>query len=242
MKVKLRSIQEDAVTQLLYAKNIRLGLGDEAFLKVATLNQEEVERELEYAAKTIPSSWEFVSYTWEILGITVACGRQLTRFRNWTFAQESQRVTDMSNFEVYMPPSISALDKEGLWTLTVNMIKSSYVELRKAGVPAQDARGLLPMNSYTNLLARTDLSNFAKACGKRINLRAQDEMSELMCALREEVYRVHPWTHKFIEPERKRTPAIIALFKFVLGDRPATEVPEVTNAQKELDLLKETWG
>jgi thymidylate synthase ThyX len=98
------------------------------------------------------------------------------------------------------------------------------------------------MNSYTNLLARTDLSNFAKACGKRINLRAQDEMSDLMCAMREEVYRVHPWTKQFIEPERKRTPAIIALFKFVLGDRPATEVPEVTNAQKELDLLKETWG
>jgi thymidylate synthase (FAD) len=159
-----------------------------------------------------------------------------------SFAQQAQRVVDMSNFDTRLPETVKDAGKEGLWKLCMMQIGSTYKMLRDIGVPAQDARGVLPTNVYTNILARFDLRALADMLGKRDNLRAQDEYSEVAKMIKTELYAVHPWARMFVEPERIRTPALDKILADLLGNRSPVDVPEINAALKEKDALKAIWG
>jgi len=227
---------------LIYVKNTRVTQGMIAQRAVANLSDEERAKEIIAIANTIRSSWEFIHFTWEITGVTRAFTHQFVRSRHFSFAQQAMRVADMSEFESLCPDTVKAKGKEGFWKLTMQMIASAYSELRKADIPAQDARGVLPTNVLTNIIASGNLRAFADMTGKRLNIRVQDEYQEVVRKMIDTVYEVHHWTKDFLEPDRANTPALNALLRAALGDKAPVEVPSVNDALKELDRLKGTWG
>lgn len=232
-----------AAMLLVYAKNTRLMQSAETRMRLARLTQLELMQELEAVANSVRSSWEFISYSFQISGVTRAFTHQLVRTRyGVSFAQQAQRVVDMSAFETRMPASVKVAAMDGVWGNLMDHIRKVYVDFVNSGIPAQDARGVLPTNVQTNILARFDLRALADMLGKRDNLRAQDEYAEVARAMKAEVLKVHPWAKIFLEPERKQTPALDAILTTALGSSSPVDKPLVNDALKELDRLKGTWG
>lgn len=235
---------EYAARLLVYAKNTRLTQGADTRAQIAAMKKHDLEAELDKISKTIRSSWEFCDYTFEVTGVTRAFTHQFVRTRTGSYAQQAQRVVDLRNgFTTRLPETVKNVGKEGLWNLVMGCIGSGYKELREAGVPSQDARGVLPTNVHTNIIAKFNLRTVADLVGKRENLRAQDEYADdVMPQMKAEVLRVHPWTDKFLNPERTKTPALDAILRRLLGEQSPVDAPEINDALKELDALKGTWG
>ena len=231
-----------AAKLLIYCKSTRLTQGEDLKRKIASLAPDAVQRELSEIVMTIRSSWEMVDYTWQVTGVTRAFTHQFVRSRHASFAQQAMRVADMSEFEHLVPDTVKKAGKEELWRLCMQMIASTYKELREADVPAQDARGVLPTNVLTNIVAKMNLRAFAELVGKRENLRAQGEYADVVRLMKKEVLHVHPWTRPFLEPERTRVPALDGLLQQALGESSPVDKPEVNAALKELDMLRATWG
>jgi len=230
-----------AARLLTYTKNTRLTQGEETREKIAKMEPSALLTELDYIANTIRSSWEFVHYTFEITGVTRAFTHQLVRTRHASFAQQAQRVVDMSSFETLVPITVQRSGTDE-WDKCMKVIAETYKHYQLEGVPAQDCRGVLPTNVLTNIIMKIDLRNFADLVGKRENLRAQGEYADVAKLMKEEVLRVHPWTAPFLSPERTATPVLDKLLREALGTRSPIDAPDINAALKELDKLKGTWG
>lgn len=231
-----------AARLLVYTKNTRLEQGEDTRAKVAAMTEAEIFNELDYASKTIRSSWEFVDYVFEISGVTRAFTHQFVRTRTASYAQQAQRVVDMTAFETLVPQTVQQAGKTALWQACMEAVAQTYVELQAAGVPNQDCRGVLPTNVLTNIMAKMNLRTLADLLGKRKNLRAQGEYAEVAKLMEKEVFQVHPWTDPFLNPERTHTPHLDALLTSSLGNASPIDKPKLNAALKELDALKGTWG
>ena len=96
MEVRLINYTKDAVDTLLYTKSTRLELGKETENKIKAMSEEEKMAELDYMSKTVPSSWEFVDYIFEIRGVSRAFTHQFVRTRTGSYAQQTMRILILS--------------------------------------------------------------------------------------------------------------------------------------------------
>jgi thymidylate synthase (FAD) len=208
------------------------------------MGDNELMAKLEEVANSVRTSWEFCEYKLQISGVTRALTHQLVRTRfGVAFAQQSMRSVDMSDdIDTRVPQSIIDAGEAGSWSTSIRLIASMYKDWRGKGIPTQDCRGILPTNILTNIFTKFDLRCIADICGKRENLRAQDEYGEMVRLIRGEIYAVHPWAKMFLEPERTATPALDDILRKLLGSRSPAEVPEINLALKELDKVKAIWG
>jgi thymidylate synthase ThyX len=85
--------------------------------------------------------------------------------------------------EVRLPPSLEDLPEDDpkriTWDNVVSRIAWAYKSLIDAGVPAEDARGLLPTNIGTRIHYKTNLRGLAEHAGMRLCSQAQDEWKEV---------------------------------------------------------------
>lgn len=232
-----------AARLLIYTKNTRLEQGAGSRGAVDRMTAEEVRVELGHIARTIRSSWEFVDFVFEISGVTRAFTHQLVRTRTASYAQQAQRAVDMTGFQSLKPETVKGEPEADLhWEDCMDTIGQTYERLRHLGIPAQDARGVLPTNVLTNIIVKMNLRTLADLTGKRINPRAQGEYTEVMRATVREAEEVMPWVHEFLFPERTATPALDRFLARVLGSASPVDMPEVNAAMKEVDMLKGIWG
>lgn len=231
-----------AANLLIYTKATRLEQGEATRAKIGAMSPEEKADELDYMSKSLRSSWEFVDYTFEVKGVTRAFTHQFVRTRTGSYAQQAQRVVDLSHFENLMPDSIVEIDGGRAWSVLMKDIADTYGYYQSNGAPNQDCRGVLPTNVLTNIIAKFNLRTMADLAGKRDNARAQGEYVDVYRAMVAEVLRVHPWAEPFLYPERTQTPALDALLKAALGEKSPIDLPEINKALKELDALKGVWG
>jgi flavin-dependent thymidylate synthase len=232
---------------LIYIKSTRLQQGPDTREKIANMTTEEVNITLHEMAMTIRSSWEFLDYTFEISGVTRAFTHQFVRTRQGSYAQQTMRTVDMDGFDVTCPSTIENDRLRGpVWSHCIRHIRDAYKDLVSDGVPPEDARGLLPTNVQTNIIAKFNLRTLADMAGKRQNPRAQQEYQDVFKAMANSVLAVHPFTRVFLYPERTRTPAIdqlIRIAKAMWKAHPEAYVNgEIERAQKEIDQLKGVWG
>ena len=132
---------------------------------------------------------EFVQIHFYLEGVTRAFTHQHVRQRTAVYAQESLRFAvkeDLRN-EVRYPPSLmdpglshSARNTiRDTWDNCIENIEQAYQALIANGVPAEDARGLLPHAVTTRLHYRTDLRNLIDHAGNRLCTQAQYEWKEV---------------------------------------------------------------
>lgn len=204
IEVSLIDYTENAVNKLIYTKSTRLEQGKDTRQKIVNMSDEEKMKELEYMANTIPSSWEFVSYTFEIKNVTRAFTHQFVRTRTGSYAQQTMRMLDKKEFTYRIPPEIKE-DKASLqiYKNTMEYIQMNYDAMILNGAKVEDARGILPTNIHTNIIAQFNLRTIAEMGRSRTGFRTQDEYREVMEFMIEEVLKVHPWAEKFICPPNK---------------------------------------
>lgn len=188
-----------AANVLVFTKQTRLEMRAGLMEEIAARPWADVKAELEYMANTIPSSWEFVTYTFLINDVTRAFTHQFVRTRTGSYAQQTMRVLDKRGWTYGAGPSLSAdRTAEDLYDRTMMQIAEAYDQLVEMGVKIEDARGVLPTNIHTNIVAKFDLRTLADTARKRASSRTQGEYREVMQAMLSEVEQVHPWTSMFL--------------------------------------------
>ena len=208
MKVNLVNYTQDAKDLLLFTKNTRLMNVEDAYQEIKDWPEEKKQEELDYMLKTIKSSWEFVDYTFEIRDVTRAFTHQFVRNRLGSYAQQSQRTVDMEGFGYYTPPAILEEPRaKELYDDAMKEINQAYQRLREY-VPAEDARGVLPTNIHTNIVAKFDLRNLHETAKSRLSPRAQGEHQEGFKLMIAEVVKVHPWAMPFLTPTEWAAPSM----------------------------------
>lgn len=151
------------------------------------------------------STIEHISYTFAVEGLSRSALAQLTRHRFFSFSVQSQRYCkfgsgDRSGGFDYVKPTTVEEDAEQVFFETMAGLQSAYDRLRKAGVPAEDARFVLPNAAACNLVLSGNLRSILDFYSKRKPGRgAQWEIADLAERMREEIVVEDPWTAKFFE-------------------------------------------
>jgi flavin-dependent thymidylate synthase len=196
MKVELLTYTPDALDLLLYTKNSRLTDGSAGFDAIKAWPMDRKEKELGYMLDTIQSSWEFCDYAFAITGVSRAFTHQFVRTRTGSYAQQSQRAVPMSGFE-YITPSMSS-SQETEYRHIMDSIQRGYDTLLDEDAQLQVARGILPTNVATNLVAKFNLRTLADTAKTRLCVRTQGEYQDVFREMRARVIEVHPWAEPFI--------------------------------------------
>ncbi len=193
MKVELVNRTTWALETLLYTKNTRLQ-GEQSFDDVCQWSDEKKLEHLGYMKDTIQSSWEFVDYTFEISGVTRAFTHQLVRTRTGAYAQESQRTVDVSDHRV-----VNTSGKRMFAEFADQAMENYRTMVEDNGIPVQDARGILPTNVTTSIIAKFSLRTLHDMGLLRLCYRTQGEYQRVFEMMRDCVLAVHPWTKDFIK-------------------------------------------
>jgi thymidylate synthase (FAD) len=189
-----------AAAILIFTKSTRLEMKPDLFAEILNWPASKITEELDYMANTIPSSWEFVDYTFLITGVTRAFTHQFVRSRQFSFAQQTMRVLNVKGWDYGTGPSIEANDvANGIYDRTMDMLATTYDVLIESGIPVEDARGILPTNILTNIVAKCNMRTFVELVRKRSSPRTQDEYRNVLDAMQLEVMGVHPWIRLFIK-------------------------------------------
>lgn len=190
-----------AANVMIFTKSTRLNMSADLFEKIQGMSEQEKIEELAYMARTIPSSWEFVHFTFLISGITRATAQQVTRTRQASYAMQSQRVADLSGVEVTNPFNELSEDWEEFGNAAEEAV-GSYTSMISNGAAKEDARGILPMNTQCNLVASYNLRTLTELIGKRRSLRAQGEYRDIAHAMERLILATFPWAGPFFEDKQ----------------------------------------
>lgn len=166
------------------------------------------------------STLEHLSFTFALEGVSRALLAQLTRHRvGFSFSVQSQRYVrfgsgDRSGGFDYVVPETIPKGKDVGWINSdgedgiagagyifadaMYFAQKAYDALRQAGVPAEDARAVLPQAAATNLVMTANLRALLDFYSKRkAGKGAQAEIAQLSEELRKAVVAVEPWTDAF---------------------------------------------
>lgn len=157
------------------------------------------------------STLEAVSFTFAINGISRALLAQLTRHRvGFSYSVQSQRYVrfgseDKSGGATYtIPPSVVKKGADEVYKYAMGKAQELYDTLRALGVPAEDARMVLPNGVTCNLVVTANLTAWLGFYGKRQKGKgAQWEIAELAEAIRKEIALVEPWTDEYFEATKQ---------------------------------------
>jgi thymidylate synthase (FAD) len=98
---------------------------------------------------------EHISFTFGVEGISRACSHQLVRHRLASYSQQSQRYVTFQedDFPLIVPESISnAPEREKIFSNAMKACAEAYRKLVTDGVPAEDARFVLPNAAETKII------------------------------------------------------------------------------------------
>jgi len=139
------------------------------------------------------SPLEHASFTFSIEGISRVTSHQLVRHRLASFTQQSQRFLSLKELEYVTPPTIAALPEiRARYAEAVRAAYELYSQMQEAGVPAEDARYVLPSALHTNLVMTMNARELLQTCALRLCLKSQWEIVELFEKAKSEVKKVAP--------------------------------------------------
>lgn len=160
------------------------------------LTQEKIEKVL----KTIlvsghHSTLEHASYTFSVDGVSRALTHQLVRHRMASFNQQSQRYVKFKEEPVIIKPETVAAKPElsRLFDEAIEKIWDAYAQMVEAGVPAEDARYLLPNACETKIVITMNIRELLHFFSLRCCNRAQWEIRELAWKMLELVRPTAPY-------------------------------------------------
>lgn len=168
------------------------------------------------------STFEGITFNFAVEGVSRALLAQLTRHRIGTgFSVQSQRYVKFGSgdrsggFDYVLPDTVVKNDDmyfveelvadynaKTLFEKAMNDIQMIYDNLREMGVPAEDARAVLPNAAACNLVLTFNLRSFLDFYEKRRKGNgAQAEVAGLAEDLKSAIIEVEPWVAQLFEKE-----------------------------------------
>lgn len=148
------------------------------------------------------SPFEHVSFTFSLEGISRVTSHQLVRHRLASYTQQSQRYVSVKEHGYITPPTISARsDFLVKYQQALESAQELYCHMLEAGIPAEDARYILPQAIETKLVMTMNARELLHACSLRLCLRAQWEIIELFEKIKVEVEKVAPYLGSELKPK-----------------------------------------
>ena len=180
----------------LVAASAKLCYSAASIADLAAIEADKAAEFIEKLPEAHQSPLEHVSFTFGIEGVSRAMLAQITRHRIASFSVQSQRYVNMDEFGYVVPPSIAAnQDAIDEYEHFMDRADLVYTYLRSCGIPAEDARFVLPNACETRMIvtmnARELLHFFSLRCCKRAQweIRAvADEMLRLCKEVAPEIF------------------------------------------------------
>lgn len=129
---------------------------------------------------------EHVSFTFGIEGISRACSHQLVRHRLASYSQQSQRYVAFKeeDFPLVVPETVAATEhRREIFDGAMNACAEAYQKLLDDGVPAEDARFVLPNAAETKIVMTMNARELLHFFSLRCCERAQWEIRDLAVAM-----------------------------------------------------------
>ena len=149
---------------------------------------------------------EHIQVTFAISNVSRACTHQFVRHRHMSFSQKSQRyVKEKGQFDYIIPPTIAR--DEALKTKFIEFmgeISQKYLEFTEAGIPAEDARAVLPNAAASSIVASLNLREMIHLANLRLCTRAQYEIRTMIKMMCEELLKEEPWLTPYLVPKCER--------------------------------------
>ncbi len=150
------------------------------------------------------SPLEQVVFWYAISGVSRALSHQLVRHRiGISFEQQSQRYVRFKEerLEYILPESWKRAGLEDEFNEAVARISAAYTKALAAGVPAEDARFVLPNAAPTNFQIMVNFAELQHIADLRLCVRAQWEIRKMVAAMRAEIKRAVPELAPFVQPK-----------------------------------------
>ena len=123
-----------------------------------------------------------------------------------SFSQKSQRyVKEKGQFDYLIPPTI-ARDEElkAKFENFMEEISKKYLEFTEAGIPAEDARAVLPNAASTSIVASLNLREMIHLANLRLCTRAQYEIRSMIKMMCDELIKEEAWLKPYLVPKCER--------------------------------------
>ena len=150
------------------------------------------------------STLEHQQLTFLISGVSRALTHQLTRHRICNISQQSQRYVEFKDgiFE-YVTPSKIKNNEEALKVFedTMGTLSEAYKKLVDLGIPAEDARAVLPNACTTNLTWSCNLRELMHICNERLCTCAQQEIRQLFMEIKKKTVAQLPFMSPYLVPK-----------------------------------------
>lgn len=149
---------------------------------------------------------EHIQVTFAISNVSRACTHQLVRHRHMSFSQKSQRyVKEKGQFDFLIPPTIEKNEElKKKFIDFMGEISKKYTEFVEAGIPAEDARAVLPNACSTSIVASLNLRELIHIANLRLCTRAQYEIRMMVKAMCDELVKVEPWLKPYLVSKCER--------------------------------------
>ncbi len=150
------------------------------------------------------SPLEQVWFEFGISGVSRAFSHQFVRHHiGISFEQQSQRYVKFkdASFPYTVPQSVQRAGMAAKMDETFTQLGKLYQELLDAGVPAEDARFILPNATSTNFKVVVNFLELLHICDLRLCTRAQWEFRKVASLMRAEVNRSFPELGHFLQPK-----------------------------------------
>ena len=149
------------------------------------------------------STIEHIQVSFAISNVSRACTHQLVRHRLMSFSQKSQRyVQEKGQFDYLIPPTIEKNPElKEKFISFMGEISNMYQEFVNAGIPAEDARAVLPNAAASSMVASLNLREMIHLAQLRLCTRAQYEIRMLVKGMCEELTKQEPWLKEYLVPK-----------------------------------------
>ncbi|MCC6109213.1 MAG: FAD-dependent thymidylate synthase [Denitrobacterium sp.] len=141
------------------------------------------------------STLEHASYTFAIEGVSRTLTHQLVRHRLASYEQQSQRYVKYKNgIEAIEPPSIAGNpEASARFSELMAAVQDAYAAFLEMGIPAEDARYVLPNATETKLVMTMNARELRHFFDIRCCNRAQWEIREMAWKMLELVRPTAPY-------------------------------------------------
>lgn len=147
---------------------------------------------------------EHSCFSFAISDVSRSLTHQLVRHRIASYAQQSQRYVNLNEPNYVMPPKIAKNElMKKAYDKTMQEIWVHYNKLLKMGIPAEDARYILPNATCTNIIVTMNARSLLNFFELRCCLHAQWEIRQLANKMLTEVKKVAPIIFKNAGPSCK---------------------------------------
>lgn len=146
---------------------------------------------------------EHASFTFAISGVSRSLTHQLVRHRVASYSQQSQRYVKFDDIEYVCPPSLrdETSAARAIFLYSLGRASDAYQAMIAAGVPAEDARFVLPNATATNIVMTMNCRELIHFIEERSCRKAQWEIRCLAMRIHVLVREILPDVFSDIGPK-----------------------------------------